>query len=147
MTELGDKNGGWDWYATLTFRERSDDEIRRGWTKVGLKYSERAWKGFVDVLRACRGIGEPTWVSCREYQWDRGVPHYHALIGGVKDLRRDEAWRWWFDHYGINRILPYDPSLGAGFYLCKYVTKELGDIRFSQGLTMVNNCVNLVNTR
>jgi len=134
MTDLGDQNAGWDWYATLTFRDRSDEEMKRGWTRVGLKYSERAWKGFMDVLRACRGIGEPTWVACREYQRDRGVPHYHALIGGVGHLRRDEAWRWWFDRYGINRILPYDRSLGAGFYLCKYVTKELGDIQFSEGL-------------
>jgi hypothetical protein len=32
-------------------------------------------------------------------------------------------------------VLEYNPQLGAGFYLCKYVTKELGDIRFSHNLT------------
>jgi hypothetical protein len=134
MTELGDKSGGWDWWATLTFRDRSDDEMRRGWTKVGWKYTQNAWKGFMNHLRDARGIGEPTWVSCREYQKDRGVPHYHALIGGVSHLRRDDAWSWWFSRYGIARILPYDRSMGAGFYLCKYVTKEMGDIRFSDDL-------------
>jgi hypothetical protein len=41
---------------------------------------------------------------------------------------------WWFKQYGIARILPYDRSRGAGFYLCKYVTKDLGDIQFSEGL-------------
>jgi hypothetical protein len=75
------------------------------------------------------------WVRGREYQKWRGVPHFHALIGGVADLRRDEAWAWWFDKFGIARIEPYNRELGAGYYLCKYVTKELGDIRFSPNLS------------
>jgi len=87
-------------------------------------------------LRDLRGIGEPTWVCGREYQTWRGVPHFHALLGGVAHLRRDEAWSWWFGKYGIAKIEPYDRSLGAGYYLCKYVVKEFGDIQFSQGLTM-----------
>jgi len=69
------------------------------------------------------------------------VPHFHALITGVAGLRRDEAWAWWFERYGLARILPYDRNLGAGFYLCKYVVKELGDIQFSQGLTSAGNGV------
>lgn len=135
LTELGDQVGGWDWWATMTFRDRPAADIARGWTKVGVNYANRAWRGFMNELRACRGIGEPTWVRGMEYQSWRGVPHYHALLGGVKDLRRDDAWQWWFKRYGINRILPYDRELGAGFYLCKYVVKELGDIQFSDNLT------------
>lgn len=135
MTELGDKIGGWDWFGTFTFRDRSEAEITRGWTKIGVKYADRAWDGFMGYLRACRGLGDAFWVRGREYQHWRGVPHFHALIGGVDLLRRDEAWAWWFQRYGINRILPYDRTQGAGFYLCKYVTKELGDIQFSEGLT------------
>jgi hypothetical protein len=50
----------------------------------------------------------------------------HELVG----LRRDEAWKWWFDQYGFARILKYDEKLGAGYYLTKYVTKDLGDIQF-----------------
>jgi len=42
---------------------------------------------------------------------------------------------WWFAKEGIARILPYDRQLGARFYLCKYVTKDLGDVRFSKNLT------------
>ena len=122
----------WDWYATLTFRDPSDPD-RPGWTKPGWAYAKGAWGRFVQSLPI--PLGEPIWVRMFELQRWRGVPHIHALIGGVKDLRRDEAWAWWFKRYGLARILPYDPSLGAGYYLCKYVVKELGDIDFSGGLT------------
>ena len=30
----------------------------------------------------------------------------------------------------VARILPYDPSKGAGYYLCKYLSKEMSDIEF-----------------
>ena len=135
LTELGDSVGGWDWWATLTFRDRSEAEIAQGWTKVGVKYSQGAFDRYMDFLRDLRGIGEPTWVRGMEYQHWRGVPHFHALLRGVGHLRRDQAWQWWFQRYGMARIEPYDRKLGAGYYLCKYVTKELGDIRFSQDLT------------
>ena len=131
MTDLGDQVGGWDWYATLTFRDLPEELQRQGWTKPGWGYTQGAYDRFTVFLRELRGLGDPTWVRGREYQHYRGVSHFHALIGGVADLRRDEAWAWWFKRYGIARILPYDRSLGAGFYLCKYVTKELGDIQFS----------------
>lgn len=132
LTELGDRQGGWDWWATLTFREPPENDV--GWTKIGWGYSGRAWDAFVANLGETKGLHAISWARGREYQRYRGVPHFHALIAGVEDLRRDEAWRWWFDRHGMARILPYDRSLGAGFYLCKYVTKELGDMEFSEGL-------------
>ncbi|MBA7554854.1 hypothetical protein ES705_47490 [subsurface metagenome] len=141
LTELGDQVGGWDWWATLTFRDRTDAQIKRGWTRVGVKHANMAWSAFMNELRACRGLGEPTWVRGMEYQHWRGVPHFHALLSGVKNLRRDEAWQWWFKRFGLARILPYDRQLGAGFYLCKYVVKELGDIQFSDGFdSLVTTC-------
>jgi len=158
MTELGDRNGGWDWWFTGTFKpvkatyrqytERSGllyqgrtMELleRPGYDKPGWGYSGKAWDAFTRELGLRKGLHDLTWVRGREYQTWRGVPHFHGLIGGVQDLRRDEAWSWWFKRYGIARIEPYDRTLGAGFYLCKYVTKELGDIQFSPGLTMKNS--------
>lgn len=131
----------WDWYCTLTFRDTTPEEMKRGYTKRGWGYAKKAFTSFVKSLPLA--LGQPTWVRMFEYQHWRGVPHIHALISGVADLRRDAAWQWWFTRYGINRILPYDRELGAGYYLCKYVTKELGDIEFSQNLTIAKRCVTL----
>ena len=134
VDEVGDRKGGFDWYATLTFRDRSAADQARGWTKAGWGYTQKACNRFLGQLGDLKGLQDVWWFRAREYQTWRGVPHFHVLIGGVQDLRRDEAWSWWFQHYGFARILPYDRRLGAKFYLCKYVTKELGDIQFSQNL-------------
>ena len=129
LSELGDKNGGWDWWATLTFR---DPPERPGWTRIGWKYSGKAWDDLMNELGARKGLQSFWWVRGREYQTWRGVPHFHGLIGGVAGLRRLDMMDWWFQRYGIARIEPYDKTLGAGFYLCKYISKELGDIQFSK---------------
>jgi uncharacterized protein (DUF2126 family) len=66
-----------------------------------------------------------------ELQKERGVPHIHALLSSPELPRRDEAWAWWWKQYGFARILPYDHRLGARYYLCKYITKDIADIEFS----------------
>jgi hypothetical protein len=38
---------------------------------------------------------------------------------------------WWYDHYGIARVLEYDHELGARYYLAKYLTKEVADLQVS----------------
>lgn len=78
------------------------------------------------------------WVRGREPHLGYGGTHFHALIGGLTtDVRRDEAYGWWFERYGINRIEPYDPERGAAHYLTKYVVKQLGDVRFSDNLGLL----------
>ena len=136
IDDVGSRKGGWDWYATLTFRDPSLEEQMRGWSKVGMGYSKRASDAFVRLLGDMKGLGTHHWFRAREYQRDRGVPHYHMLIGGVEDLRRDKAWGWWYQNFGFARILPYEAEKGARFYLCKYVTKELGDFEFSDNLVL-----------
>lgn len=135
LTEIGDANGGWDWWATLTFRDPPPETP--GWTKIGWQYAMRARDRFVREVGLNKGLHDLSWVFGTEIQPWRGVPHFHGLLAGVSELRRDDAWAWWFKEYGLARILPYDRSLGAGFYLCKYVTKELSDIRFSPGIKKV----------
>ena len=141
LTGLGD----WDWWVTLTFR---DIEHRGSWTRPGWAFTAKAWQKFTQVIEQRRfetlPLGELkgrkplTWVRCRELQHWRGIDHFHALIGGVGDqVRRMELVDWWWQRYGIARILAYDRQLGAGFYLCKYVSKELGDIQFSDSLDKV----------
>lgn len=166
MTEIGNRIGGWDWYATLTFRDPCDPR-RPNWTKPGWSYTGFAWIDFQQYLGLGFGLLQPLpegaltkkgtirrdlglkdaqelmdtatagikWVRGRELQRERDVSHFHALISGVSNMRRDEAWAWWFKRYGLARILPYDVTRGAGYYLCKYVTKELGEIEFSHSIT------------
>jgi hypothetical protein len=153
VDQVGGRKGGWDWFATLTFkpvlpRYRDFTEHsgilyqgrtvkmleRPGYDKPGWGYSEGACNKFLAAVGEQKGLGDFWWFRAREIQPWRGVPHWHLLLGGVKDLLREEAWSWWFPKYGQARVLPYQAELGARFYLCKYVTKELGDISFSQNL-------------
>lgn len=132
LTGLAD----WQWFVTLTFRDPSPEEIARGYTKRGWGYAQKAYSQFLGMLQPA--LGALYWFKALEYQAWRGVPHIHALIGGLENTRYAEVAAWYWQKYGFCRILDYDPELGAGFYLCKYVTKELGDIRFSKNLTRVN---------
>lgn len=134
VDEVGARKGGWDWFASLTFRDKPYDARAPGWNKVGWGYSTTACDRFLREVGEQKGLHDFHWFRAREYQEWRGVPHWHLLLGGVQDLRRDGAWQWWFEKYGQGRILPYDSKLGARFYLCKYVTKELGDCEFSPNL-------------
>lgn len=68
-----------------------------------------------------------------------GLVHLHALLGNVAHLKRYCGTRlapgvWGREcclvhgwPCGIARVLPYDPKLGASYYVSKYVTKRLGD--------------------
>lgn len=132
---VGDRRGGWDVFTTLTFRDRTPEEVAAGWTKVGWAYSKTACNAFLRHIGEVKGLEDIHWLRTREIQRDRGVPHWHALIGGVGQLRRMDLVDWWYGQgYGIARVLPYERKLGAAFYLCKYVTKELGDVEFSLNL-------------
>jgi len=119
----------WEWFVTMTFR---DPKIGGTWTKPGWGHAKRAWREFLQVIQPPLGTVE--WVRCFEMQKERGVPHIHALVSGTQGFRRMDMVDWCYRQYGIARILPYDPKLGAGYYLCKYLTKELADVEFSEGL-------------
>jgi hypothetical protein len=123
---------GWDWYATLTFRDPCDPRFP-GWTRTGWVAAHNALRKFNAALVGELDYVNPLWVACMELQ-QRGVPHWHMLVGAVGDERRMKWVDWWYEHYGIARILPYQEELGARYYLGKYLTKSLSDIRFSPGL-------------
>ena len=126
----------WSWFFTGTFRDPSDEEIKRGYTQRGWKYADKAWDSFVGSL--CQCLKTDSWVRVFEFQKFRGngmgVPHIHALVAGVDELWRKDAWSWWFDRYGFARIVRYDERRGAGYYLSEYVSKDLSSIRFSEDL-------------
>lgn len=129
----------WDWYTTHTFRNDKDSQS----SFVSAKRADKAWYSWFNSLRlsaeiarqapSIYGVGSPFYFRVAEYQ-DRGTLHYHALIGGVGDIRRltyKDLWELW----GFARVLPYEVGRGANFYVGKYLTKSQGDIRFSHNLT------------
>ena len=140
---LGDEVEGWDWFCTMTLRD--PDELKRAvsptWTKPGWQYAHSALTNFTKGL----GKGKPPdqkpyWVAMMEYQKWRGVPHWHMLIGNCAAIRRMDWVDWGWQNYGLTRILPYDRNLGARFYLGKYLTKQMSDLRFSPRLRANYRC-------
>ncbi len=123
----------WQWFVTLTFRDRTPEQVRQGWTKVGHAYAKTAYNRFLAHLQPA--LGALYWFRAFETQYWRGVPHIHALVGGLDSLEYAPVAAWYWQDYGFIRVLEYNAELGAGYYLCKYVTKELGDIQFSHNLT------------
>ena len=142
----------WQWYATLTFRDpvpqyktyteesgllytgRSYQiEQYSGWDRIGWKSAHNALQRLSNALVMELDYINPVWVAVMELQ-RRGVPHWHALVANVGEQRRMSWVDWWFEHYGIARILPYQEELGARYYLGKYLTKQVGDITFSPAL-------------
>jgi hypothetical protein len=119
----------WKWYATFTFRNPCDPRYP-GWTQVGWKSASNALKTWHNALCADLDYQNPIWLACMELQ-RRGVPHWHLLAANIGQQRRMSWVDWWYEHYGIARILPYDRELGARYYLGKYLTKEVANIEFS----------------
>lgn len=125
----------WDWYTTHTFKA----------DYVSPKQSDRAWYSWFNGLRVSAkakgltpsiyGSAAPFYFRVAEFQ-GRGTLHFHALIGGVGDIRRllfKDMWE--LVGNGFARVEAYDPNRGAASYVAKYLNKADGDIRFSHNLT------------
>lgn len=122
----------WQWFVTLTFRDPTPEQVRQGWTKIGHAYAKTAYSNFLRYVQPA--LGSLYWFRAFETQHWRGVPHIHALVGGLDSLEYGPVAAWYWQKYGFIRVLEYESSRGASYYLSKYVTKELGDIRLSQSL-------------
>lgn len=120
----------WQWFVTLTFRPAHPCSV--------LPASKASWLAWREFDRFCGWSRQPLhnvhWAAALEWQRWRGVPHIHALVGGLDSDRYSEVSAKAWEAFGFNRILSYDPELGASHYIAKYVTKELGDIRFSDNI-------------
>lgn len=120
----------WQWFVTMTFRD--PPATTPGYSKVGWAHAKSAWRTFEKLARpAC---GELLWARAMEIQPWRGVPHWHALVGGLDSTRYRDVSNSLWKNFGFCRILDFDPELGAGYYIAKYATKELGDIEFSPSI-------------
>lgn len=117
----------WDVFSTWTFGWPIGEQGAMFWAGRHLKYLEKMAEqpvyAFVGVERGQRG----------------GLLHIHALVGNVAHLKTYcgsrlvpgnwaaaccmlHAWP-----CGIARVWPYDPTLGARFYLSRYVVKGLAE--------------------
>ena len=125
----------WDWYTTHTFKAQ----------EVSLPVAERAWYSWFDSIRAnakakglcpeLSGPGSPYYARATEFQ-ERGTVHYHALIGGVGDIRRLMYKDFW-EMNGHARVEKYEPGLGASHYLGKYLVKDDSELRLSHNLEAI----------
>jgi hypothetical protein len=125
-TWLGDL-APWDAFATWTFNRIVTAVGAMFWAKHHIKWMEKAAQqrlyGFVAAERGGNG----------------GLIHLHALIGNVKHMQfycgeklspgngsqkccLTHAWP-----CGYANVFPYDPTLGAKYYVSKYVTKDLAE--------------------
>lgn len=103
----------WSWFTTLTFRDLPKTYTAINRTKKWLKAIKKAERRPLSYF------------MCMEWTRIQNRPHTHLLMGGLEDIRRDKWWSTWYTWYGRARILPYDSRLGAGYYLTKYVIKDI----------------------
>jgi hypothetical protein len=125
----------WEWFCTFTFEEelhpeQADKRYRKYVRNLNLTIFGKRY-----LRHKVSGI---PWVRSTEWQ-QRGVIHFHALMGGgVSKLRRLTWMDYWDKRFpsdgegstqlyiggnGFCRIRPYNPHLGARFYLAKCLAK------------------------
>ncbi len=120
------------WFCTLTFRDSVHPEqafkLFRVWTnEINRQLYGRHWHKCGDGIY---------WVLAWEYQ-QRGVLHFHALLGDAIDLnmrvwRLERMDRW--DHLaGYARVEEIEGHEAVERYVSKYVVKG-GQLDFSRSL-------------
>lgn len=116
-------NWEWEWFVSLTFRHE----------RVGTGRANYLWRQWLGELMKSTGK-DVGFVRVTEWQRYRGIPHYHALMLNLEGVRRLKWLDRWVDMAGWARVLPYESGKGASHYLSKYVTKEMGEMVFSDNL-------------
>lgn len=113
----------WEWFGTFTFR-----------FPVGEWRAQRSWDMLIKEMEA-ETHDRVHYVRAAEQNRFRGaVPHYHALMLGVRNLNPSSWQRYWGRIGGIARIEPYNPGDKAPFYLSKYAGTPDENIVFSKGI-------------
>lgn len=114
----------WDWYATLTFKYpvtiRQAFKRFNKW-KVGLKHAANNHINYAMAIELSRFRGD--------------TPHLHLFLSGTKNQKPYIWERKWYQLGGFAKIEPYNPTLGANYYLANKIVGEVADIKFSKRLT------------
>lgn len=150
----------WDWFATLTLRDRVavGTGHSKGITRSGRPIRASTVRGRIEPSEFCAEEFFRRWIQSleaivppplfagvgffRATEFGKvsglghpiGRRHFHALLCGVKDVSLSDAKREWERLAGWARILRYDARKGAAPYIAKYCAKELGDFTLSDNL-------------
>ncbi|MFC1938849.1 hypothetical protein ACFLWM_01680 [Chloroflexota bacterium] len=116
----------WDWYCILTFRNSIS-------SRLAFKTFNR-WK--VQLKKAAnRRIDYALFIEPTSLRDD--IPHLHCLIYGVG---KEKPYIWeqhWFVLAGLAQIRPYNPDLGAAFYLGQKMLYNNISVVFSKNLRSI----------
>jgi hypothetical protein len=113
----------WEWYCTLTFRSEISYRMAfkhfNEW-KIQLKKASGQYIGYVLFIEPTRGR--------------HNTPHIHSLLYGVAQEKPYIWQKRWFIGGGQAKIKPYNPQLGAVYYLGKKMERDGVDVLFSKNL-------------
>lgn len=112
------------WYVTFTY---NDNHLPKIWTNDGnevmtLDYEDI--KKYFKRLRKNTKLDNIRYFCVGEYGSKRGRPHYHAIIFNVPNMQ-DIVDNW--NAKGFVYVEPFNPMLGGGAYLTKYLCKDVSD--------------------
>lgn len=96
----------WQWFLTLTFAKNVSPDTAKA-----------LFRQFIDDLGE-----EVTFFVVVEWHRFRDCVHIHSLVGKVD---KEISWL-----HGMKKALPYDKSLGARYYVAKFISSPLADWDF-----------------
>jgi len=124
------------WFCTFTFTDSVHPERAAKLFRLFIRRLNRHLYGSHFERKHRQGV---FWVLASEYQ-QRGVLHFHALIGDVEDLNARARRLEWMDRWlalgapaGFARIEAIDTQDAVRDYVTKYVAKG-GQIDLSSSL-------------
>lgn len=107
----------WTYFVTQTFRERS--------SRWSVNSISRVFCRFLAALPSLLAPRVVLWAAELGPMHQR--PHLH-MLWQMPFKPSPTEWRFWkeqlFKEFGIARVLPFDPTMGAIPYLVKYIRKQ-----------------------
>lgn len=130
LSTLGD--GAWQYFITLTLLP---SYLYQSNSRHGIRSLRGRWWRFIEsVLEASGCAVDPKvfngieWVAVAEPHIS-GQPHLHVLMRGVR-LTRREIQNLARRQFGLSKIVDFDPTKGAAWYVSKMLAADESDVRF-----------------
>jgi len=105
----------WDYFGTFTFsmprRSSGIGPVVRWWSRMAANSPSLSAQAFI----------------ADEFHRDRERIHVHALLWSDPIVDQSYLWGSWQKYWGRERILKFNPHLGAAHYCGKYMLKQSQD--------------------